>query len=216
MTSRPSVYTIPPHRSFADALAAGLIARYGGEKTGLARGIILVPNNRAARAITDAFVRRSGGGLVHALPMIDADPFLVVNSDNLWTDGPEETFGLLASQWREEAMDALLLLVPFVRAHCHAGLGDFHLDAGNVLRRKEPGSGAPYVYTGIQMISKRLFEGDLPEGPFSTNILWDRAIAKGRCYGSVHQGLWFDVGAPPNITKAEEILGLACPGSAGC
>lgn len=63
-SSRPAVYTIPPHRAFADALAAGLIARYGGDKTGLARGLILVPNNRAARAITDAFVRRSEGGLL--------------------------------------------------------------------------------------------------------------------------------------------------------
>jgi ATP-dependent helicase/nuclease subunit B len=63
-TVRPSVYTIPPHRAFADALAAGLIARYGRDKTGLARGLILVPNNRAARALTDAFVRRSDGGLL--------------------------------------------------------------------------------------------------------------------------------------------------------
>ena len=60
----PSVFTIPPHRAFADALAAGLIARFRTERTGLARGIVLVPNNRAARAIQDAFVRRSGGGLL--------------------------------------------------------------------------------------------------------------------------------------------------------
>jgi ATP-dependent helicase/nuclease subunit B len=60
----PKVFTIPPHRAFADALAAGLIARFGKEKTGLAQGILLVPNNRAARAIQDAFVRRSGGGLL--------------------------------------------------------------------------------------------------------------------------------------------------------
>jgi hypothetical protein len=60
----PHVFTIPPHRAFADALAAGLIARYGTEKTGLAKGLILVPNNRAARAISDAFVRRSDGGLL--------------------------------------------------------------------------------------------------------------------------------------------------------
>ncbi|HMC93056.1 MAG TPA: double-strand break repair protein AddB, partial [Allosphingosinicella sp.] len=62
--ARPSVYTIPPHRAFADALAAGLIALYGKEKTGLAQGIVLVPNNRAGRAISDAFVRRSEGGLL--------------------------------------------------------------------------------------------------------------------------------------------------------
>jgi ATP-dependent helicase/nuclease subunit B len=61
---RPSLYSIPPHRAFADALAAGLIARYGGGDMGLARGIVLVPNNRAARAVTEAFVRRSGGGLL--------------------------------------------------------------------------------------------------------------------------------------------------------
>jgi ATP-dependent helicase/nuclease subunit B len=61
---RPAVFTIPPHRAFADALAAGLTARYGAEKTGLAQGLVLVPNNRAGRAITDAFVRKSGGGLL--------------------------------------------------------------------------------------------------------------------------------------------------------
>ena len=60
----PIIFTIPPHRAFADALAAGLIALHGREKTGLAQGIVLVPNNRAARAIQDAFVRRSGGGLL--------------------------------------------------------------------------------------------------------------------------------------------------------
>jgi ATP-dependent helicase/nuclease subunit B len=61
---RPRVFSIPPHRAFADALAAGLIALYGKEKTSLAHGVVLVPNNRAERAVTDAFVRRSGGGLL--------------------------------------------------------------------------------------------------------------------------------------------------------
>src|SRR5437762_618203 len=61
---RVSVYTIPSHRSFADALAAGLIARFGKEPLGLAQGRILLPNNRAVRAVTDAFVRQSGSGLL--------------------------------------------------------------------------------------------------------------------------------------------------------
>lgn len=151
----------------------------------------------------------TGGGLVRALPQIDADPFLVVNSDNLWIDGPVDTLRLLASAWDDERMDALLLLVPHARAHCHKGQGDFHMTAAGRLRRRKPGAVAPFVYTGIQMISKRLFTGEHPDGPFSTNILWDRAIAEGRCFGVGHQGLWFDVGAPPNIRKAEEILGLA-------
>ena len=150
----------------------------------------------------------TGGGLVKALPLIDADPFLVVNSDNLWVDGPVDSLRLLAANWDEARMDALLLLVPLARAHCHRGQGDFHMAASGALKRRKPGGVAPFVYTGIQMVSKRLLEGEVPDGPFSTNILWDRAIAKGRLFGVAHEGLWFDVGAPANIAKAEEILGL--------
>ena len=64
MPDRPAVFSIPSHRSFADALAAGLIAKFGGEPLGLARGRILLPNNRAVRAVTEAFVRQSGNGLL--------------------------------------------------------------------------------------------------------------------------------------------------------
>ena len=62
--ARVAVYTIPSHRSFVDALAAGLIARFGKDPLGLARGRILLPNNRAVRAVTEAFVRASGSGLL--------------------------------------------------------------------------------------------------------------------------------------------------------
>jgi N-acetyl-alpha-D-muramate 1-phosphate uridylyltransferase len=148
----------------------------------------------------------TGGGLKHALPLIDADPFLVVNSDNLWVDGPVDTLRLLAAGWDEARMDALLLLVPLARAHCHKGRGDFHMTAAGALRRRKPNGVAPFVFTGVQMISKRLFEGALPDGPFSTNILWDRAIASGRCFGIVHQGLWFDIGRPENIARTEAML----------
>ncbi len=148
----------------------------------------------------------TGGGLVRAMPLIDTDPFLAVNSDNLWVDGPVDTLRLLASNWDEARMDALLLLVPLARAYCHVGRGDFHMDAAGKVRRRRANGVAPFVFTGVQMLSKRLFEGELPAGPFSTNILWDRAIAAGRCFGAVHQGLWFDIGRPESIAKAEAIL----------
>ncbi|MDB5698867.1 MAG: nucleotidyltransferase family protein [Alphaproteobacteria bacterium] len=149
----------------------------------------------------------TGGGLVNALPLIDADPFFVVNSDNLWIDGPLDSLRLLASSWDDARMDALLLLVPLARANCHSGQGDFHMGVTGALRRKKSGGVAPFVYTGVQMVSKRLCAGPVPDGPFSTNILWDRAIAEGRCFGAVHQGLWFDVGTPINVKKTEELLG---------
>ncbi|MBA3577613.1 MAG: nucleotidyltransferase family protein [Sphingomonas sp.] len=147
----------------------------------------------------------TGGGLVKAGPLIDCDPFLAVNSDNLWIDGPADTLQLLASGWDDKKMDALLLLVPHARAENHGGRGDFHLDRTGRLRRRERSRVAPFVYTGIQMLSKRLLEG-APEGPFSTNVLWDKAIETGRCFGAVHHGLWFDVGTPQAIKATELIL----------
>jgi MurNAc alpha-1-phosphate uridylyltransferase len=147
----------------------------------------------------------TGGGMVKALPLIDADPFLVVNSDNLWIDGPADTLKLLASHWNGSKMDSLLLLVPHARASNHGGRGDFHMDRTGRLRRRQKSHVAPFVYTGIQMVSKRLLDG-APEGPFSTNILWDKAMEQGRCFGAVHQGLWFDVGTPQAIKATELIL----------
>ncbi len=60
----PKVFTIPVHRNFADALVNGLMAQFGRDRMTLARGMILVPNNRAVRAISDAFVRRAEPGLL--------------------------------------------------------------------------------------------------------------------------------------------------------
>ena len=151
----------------------------------------------------------TGGGVVKALPLIDADPFFVINADNFWVDGPVDTLRLLASHWNDAKMDALLLVVPHARANCHRGRGDFHMSAAGALKRRRPNGVAPFVYTGIQLVSKRLFEGEHPDGPFSTNLLWSRAIEAGRCFGAVHQGLWFDIGQPENIAMTEALLEAA-------
>ena len=70
------LYTIPPHRAFGDALAAGLIRRFGSDPMRLARGTVLLPNNRAKRAIQDAFVRASEGGLLLPRLVAVGDPEL--------------------------------------------------------------------------------------------------------------------------------------------
>ncbi|WP_374293559.1 nucleotidyltransferase family protein [Sphingomonas sp.] len=148
----------------------------------------------------------TGGGLVQARDLLGNEPVLVVNSDNLWLDGPMDAIRLLASRWDDAAMDALLLMVPLARAHNHGGHGDFHLDAnGRITKRRRAGTVAPFCYTGIQMLHPRLI-ADWPEGPFSTNLFWNRAMAAGRAYGQVHQGLWFDVGTPGAIRRTELLL----------
>jgi MurNAc alpha-1-phosphate uridylyltransferase len=147
----------------------------------------------------------TGGGLVHARSLLGDKPFYVVNADNLWLDGPVDTLQLLANRWNSDEMDALLLVVPFARAHCHRGMGDFHMDGIGHVSRRKAGRVAPFVFTGIQLVSPAFLDG-APGGAFSTNLLWNRAIEKGRVYGVVHQGLWFDVGTPAAIPVTEAML----------
>lgn len=148
----------------------------------------------------------TGGGLVQARALLGDQPFLCVNSDNLWVDGPSDAIRLLSAQWDDARMDALLLLVPLARATCHRGQGDFRLDAfGRITERRKPGRLAPFVYTGVQILSPRVLR-DWPEGPFSTNLFWNRALEAGRLWGAVHQGLWFDVGSPRAIRETEMAL----------
>lgn len=147
----------------------------------------------------------TGGGLVKARTMLTGDPILVVNSDNIWTDGPQDSVRHLARHWDGTRMDALLLLIRQASATGHGGRGDFHMDPAGRLSRRRAGRVAPFVYTGVQLISPRLLD-DAPEGPFSTNLLWDRAIAAGRLYGLSHMGQWFDVGTPAAIAPTEAAL----------
>jgi len=147
----------------------------------------------------------TGGGLVQAEPMIAEDIFFCINSDNLWTDGPTNSLHQLSELWNEERMDALLLLIPRETAHNYHGDGDFHLDGEKRISRKLPGQTAPLIYSGIQLISKRLLR-DAPTGAFSTNIFWERAIGEGRLFGAVHEGQWFEVGSPQAIAPTEAAL----------
>lgn len=64
MAARPQLWSIAAHRGFADALVAGLIPRYREEGFGLARLTLILPNRRAVRGLTEAFVRASEGALL--------------------------------------------------------------------------------------------------------------------------------------------------------
>ncbi len=60
----------------------------------------------------------------------------------------------------------------------------------------------PDMFPGVQIPAGRLFK-DRPDGPFPLNVLYDRAIAKDRLYGIVHDGEWFHVGTPGALAQAD-------------
>jgi MurNAc alpha-1-phosphate uridylyltransferase len=151
----------------------------------------------------------TGGGVVKALPLLGSEPFFVINADVVWTDGPSDTLRRMAAAWDPDRMDALLLVAPKTRAVGFDGPGDFFLEKDGTLRRRAAAPEAPFVYCGVQIASPRLFR-DAPEGPFSTNLLWNRALEEGRLFGIEHEGWWLHIGDPAGRDKAEAFLREVC------
>jgi len=164
--------------------------------------------DRKAPAVTisdeRALLMETGGGMTQALPLLP-DPFFAVNADNIWIDGPRDAFHELSAAWDPAKMDALLLAVPHTGARNFTGKGDFTMDPLGRLKRRRSGRIAPFVFTGVQLVSHRLLR-DAPEGPFGTMKLWERAIEEGRLFGARFTGEWFEVGDPEAIAPTEAAL----------
>lgn len=144
----------------------------------------------------------TGGGIRKALPLLGPDPFLVLNSDSLWIEGPESNIRRMVRSWQPERMDVLLLLAAAATSVGYDGLGDFSMDAAGRLRRRPEREVTPFVYAGVAIVKPELFAGS-PEGAFSLNRLFDRAIEAERLYGLRLDGQWLHVGTPESIGIAE-------------
>jgi len=146
-------------------------------------------------------VLETGGGLKNALPYIGNDPVLTLNCDVLWRgNNPAKQ---LLKRWNPDEMDGLLLLVKCSSAYGYNGQGDFFLNDGNRLQRKDTAPNAPYVYSGVQIIKTDLLR-TIKENHFSISLLWEDMIASDRLFGAVYDGDWIDVGHAEGIGVAEQ------------
>jgi MurNAc alpha-1-phosphate uridylyltransferase len=141
----------------------------------------------------------TGGGLKHALNLLQSPDVLTLNSDAVWAG--ENPVNALLSAWDPKRMDALLMLVARPNAIGHKGSGDFLLDEDGRLTR-----GAGLVYSGCQII-KTAAVSEISEDVFSLNVVWDRLLAKKSVFGMVHDGKICDVGHPEGIALAQDMLG---------
>lgn len=145
----------------------------------------------------------TGGGIKRALPLLGPGPFLALNSDSLWIEGPQPNLVRFVGAWDPERMDALLLLAPTATSLGYDGRGDFRMDAAGRLTRRTEREVTPFVYAGVAIYKPELFEGT-PEGSFSANLVFDRAIERERLYGLRLDGQWLHVGTPEAIPMADE------------
>ncbi len=147
----------------------------------------------------------TGGGVVKALPHFEGEPFYIVNSDTIWVEGVGHALDKMVARWDAGAMDGLLLMASMVTAIGYEGAGDFMMDSDGHLSRVPERRLSPFAYPGVQIVHPRLFDG-APQGGFSTNRMWDVAIAKQRLYGIRLEGVWIHVGTPEAVKEAEDFL----------
>lgn len=144
----------------------------------------------------------SGGGVKKALPLLGTDPFFVLNADTIWIEGFRPNLPALGIMFDPAEMDILLLLAATSGSVGYDGKGDFDADSGGRLSRRTEGRVTPFVYAGAAVMKPDLF-AKTPDGPFSLNLLFDRAIEAGRLYGLRLDGLWMHVGTPEAVSDAE-------------
>ena len=149
-----------------------------------------------------AALLETGGGVKKALDQFGSASFVVFNSDSFWLEGPEPNLGRLIAGWDAADMDILLLVAPTATSLGYEGAGDFFMDPDGRLSRRGERDIAPFIYAGVAILKPELFAGT-PEGAFSLNLLFDRAIERERLYGLRLDGQWLHVGTPGAVAAAE-------------
>jgi N-acetyl-alpha-D-muramate 1-phosphate uridylyltransferase len=156
------------------------------------------------RVLRETELLETGGGVANALPLL-GEVFFVANADVLWLDGVEDTLTRLASAFDPGRMDAMLLLQRTVTAVGYEGSGDYFLDPVCVPRRRGEREIAPFIFTGVQLLHRRLFDG-IAERRFSLNLVYDRAERSGRLRAIVHDGEWYHIGTPEGLAATRARL----------
>ncbi len=153
---------------------------------------------------TEDELLETGGGVARALPLL-GEFFFVVNGDILWLDGRDHALERLAGPFDPASMDAVLLFQRTVTAIGYDGNGDYFLDSLGVPRRRGEREIAPFLFSGVQLLHRRLFAG-IAERRFSLNRVYDRAERTGRLRAVVHDGEWYHIGTPEGFAATRARL----------
>jgi N-acetyl-alpha-D-muramate 1-phosphate uridylyltransferase len=146
-----------------------------------------------------------GGGIRKALDALGPDPFFLCNTDAFWVEGASSNLRRLAETWDSERMDAVLLVAPTATSVGVDWPGDFLMTPDGKLKRREERAVAPFVYSGVGIISPHLFVGERRD-KFALAPFFFAAAEQGRLFGVRLDGLWMHVGAPEVIREAENAV----------
>lgn len=147
----------------------------------------------------------TGGGLANVRHLIGDKPFLMINGDAFWTDGPDgAALERLGRSFNPDKMDILLLLIPVKNMHLTQGIGDYDFLEDGTIKRNRQKTGT-HMFTGLRIIHPRILEG-MKQGIYSFLEQMDEAESKGRLYGLEHDGIWHHISTPQDVDTIARAL----------
>ena len=150
----------------------------------------------------------TGGGVLNALPLLlpgGRNGFFVANADPLWVDKTTSVFGQLEQQWDPKNTDILMALIPKEHAYGAIHSGDYFMENNLPRRKRKEENSAPYLFTGIQILHPRIFNG-FSKNVFSLVKLYDKAQEEKRLKAIIYDGDWYHVGTPEALQQTEDLL----------
>lgn len=136
----------------------------------------------------------TAGGIINALPLLGAEPFILVNGD-VWT-----TFDF-ASLLDVNLNDDLAHLVFVANPEQHPN-GDFTLADGRAYTFDQQQQGENLTFSGVSIIHPKMFDG-LENGKRPLAPLLKQGMSDGRVSAEKMQSAWVDVGTPERLTALD-------------
>ncbi|MBS3916715.1 MAG: nucleotidyltransferase family protein [Sulfuritalea sp.] len=140
----------------------------------------------------------TAGGIANALPLLDDEPFAVINGD-IACDFDFARLPRAASGLREQGNSAHLVLVPNPPHHPR---GDFSLHGGKVAAQGEP----MLTFSGIGVYRPALFAGITRGSKARLAPLLRTAMDESTVSGELHTGRWMDIGTPERLAELDRLL----------
>lgn len=146
----------------------------------------------------------TGGGICHALPHVQGDHILTINTDMLFPSEIQYVKYIRYLRGMPAMVPAdyagVLMLVPTLRAYGYHGAGDFTYaeNSRHIRLRSKHEDCAPFVYPGVQVLPCSAFTHE-PVQRWGLRAYYEKNQG---LYGVVYRGQWLHIGTPAALVGA--------------
>jgi MurNAc alpha-1-phosphate uridylyltransferase len=142
----------------------------------------------------------TGGAIKNAAAVLGQGPIFTLNTDVILMSSGN-IFDYLASKWRDDEMDFLLLMQNYEHAVGYRGHGDFDLAENGRLIKKDKEANYDFIYAGLQILKPQL----VARHPLKIFSLREYYLNSPKVFGAraMHGARWYHASSPEDLVDIE-------------